>query len=116
MLEEIVERLERIQPDFSKGSLTEPSTITRIKPSACPESAQGMDNSDEENGQPVVVQNNTNEPLDIPFAKYPGQNWRVAAHSWRTANDIRVGSAFKLPDGTCLVAREEPTLAVIGGQ
>ncbi len=116
MPEEIVERLERIQPDFSKGSLNKPSTITRIKPAACPESARGMDNSDEENGQPVVVRNNTNEPLDIPLAEDPGQIWRVAAHSWRTANDIRVGSAFKLPDGTCLVAREEPTLAVIGRQ
>ena len=106
MIEEIVARLERIQPDFLKGagSLTDPSTITQIQPSTCPEATKGSVRSQ------LVVRNDSNEPLDITLAN--GRTWTVAAHSWRT-RDIPVGSALKLPDGACLVARDEPTLAVI---
>jgi hypothetical protein len=106
-IEEIVARLERIQPGFLKaaGSLTDPSTITQTKPSPCPQSAKGSGVSH------LVIQNDANEPLDITHPG--GRIWRVTPHSWRSFG-LPVGSALKLPDGSCLIGQDEPRLAVIG--
>ena len=103
-LEEIDSHLERIRPGFVKmaGPLAGPATITRITPSACPESAETG-----ESRYPIVVRNDTTDPLVVNAPD--GKAASVPAHAWRTY----ARASLKLPTGDCLVARDEPTLAVI---
>jgi len=106
-LEEIDEALETIRPGFLKAAraLVGPSTIQRITPSARPEAVKSVGHS-----APVIVRNNTDAPLET--TRPNGQKLTVPAHSW-TRYPISEGSSIKLPDGSCLTAREEPSLAVI---
>lgn len=61
-----------------------------------------------------MVKNDTDDRLFITALDgHPLVPVRIKAHAW-DIYEIAAGSALKLPDGTCLVARDEPTLAVIG--
>jgi hypothetical protein len=105
-LEEVSHHLETIRPGFLKaaGSLVGPTTIPRIMSSPCPElTAPSVESY-------VVVRNNTANPLVVTDLE--GKELQIPAHSWRTYG-VRAGTSLKLADGSCLVAREEPTLAVI---
>jgi hypothetical protein len=112
-LEEIDAHLEGIRPGFKKmaGPLGEPSTITRIKPSACQETSEKSGSSTDVPF--VIVQNDTPEPLI--FARPGGTKATVPPHTFSSFR-IPVGASLQLPDGACLVARDEPTLAVIEKQ
>lgn len=107
-LEAIDARLETIRPGFLRaaGTLAGPTTIPRITPSTCHESSKGPGPST------LVIDNRTDDPLAVTFPN--GHTNAVPAHTWRVARNMPVGSALKLPNGTCLVVRDEPTLAVIG--
>ena len=108
-LEEISAHLEAIRPGFLKeaGSFAGPTTIPRIMPSACPAMTKGS-------GQTyIVVRNDTDNLLTV--TTLDGRSLRVRAHSWQSLQ-VPVGTSFKLPDGTCLVARDEPALAIIEKQ
>ncbi len=106
-LEEINARLEDIRPGFLKmaGALAGPTTIPRIMPSVCQEPKKV--------GAPtyVVVHNQTADPIDITVSE--GEKYSTAAHR-SLAYRVGVGASLKLPDGTCLVAGDEPTLGMIG--
>ena len=109
-LEEIDTHLEGIRPGFRKmaGSLAEPTTIPRITPSACQEPTKTSGSSS------LVIRNDTADPLVVTHPD--GRNLTIPAHQWRTYYPIAAGASWKLPDGTCLAAHDEPTLAVIGKQ
>jgi len=109
-IEDISRHLEGIRPGFLKeaGSLAGPTTIPSISPSACPELTKGGGRSY------LVVRNNTADSLALTNLDGPN-SLSIPAHSWRTLN-VRVGALLKLRDGTCLVARDEPSLAVIDRQ
>jgi hypothetical protein len=106
-LQEITTHLDRVRPGFLRmaGALAGPSTITRITPSACPEPSEKRGAR-----SPLVVHNDTTEPL-VTIGP-AGEATRIPARAWRTYS-VAVGAAVKLSDGACLVARDEPTLAVI---
>jgi hypothetical protein len=112
-LEEIDVHLETIRPGFKAmaGSLAGTSTITRIKPSACKSASETGAASTMSSF--IVVQNDTADPLAVAFPA--GNKFNVSAHDYVT-RQISVGASLKLPDGTCLVGRDEPTLAVIEKQ
>jgi hypothetical protein len=113
-LEEIDSHLEGILPGFTRiaGPLAGPSTITRINPSACQDTS--------ERGRPssittvILVQNDTAAPLVV--TRPAGNKYTVSPHAVSTTLQIQVGESMKLPDGTCLMSRDEPTLAVIEKQ
>jgi hypothetical protein len=109
-IEVISRHLEGVRPGFLKeaGSLAGPTTIPSISPWACPELTKGGGRSY------LVVRNNTADSLTLTNLDGPN-SLSIAAHSWRTFN-VRVGALLKLRDGTCLVARDEPSLAVIDRQ
>ena len=108
-LEEISRHLESIRPGFLKaaGPLVGPTTIPQISASQCAESPKDTTLSY------LVVRNNTDDPLVVTDPE--GQGSKVRAHSWRYYR-LPVGTSLKLSDGSCLVARDEPTLAVIEKQ
>lgn len=105
-LEDINRHLESVRPGFLKaaGSAVGPTTIPRIIPSACSAPAKDSGQSS------VVVRNDTAEALTI--ADREGRDVKIPAHSWQSFR-VRVGAPLKLPDGTCLTALGEPTLAII---
>jgi hypothetical protein len=108
-LEEISRHLEGVRPGFLKaaGPLAGPTTIPRISSSACPELARGAGASY------LASRNDTGDSLIL--TNLDGRNSSIPAHSWKTFN-VRAGAWLKLRDGTCLVARDEPSLAVIDRQ
>ena len=105
-LEEISRHLEGIRPGFLKaaGALAGPTTLPQIKPSECTQSPAGSAPSY------VVVRNNTSSELIVTTPT--GRERKVAAHSWWLFQ-LAVGASLRLPDGSCLVAADEPSLAVI---
>ena len=109
-LEEIVAHLEGVRPGFIKkvAPLTGPTTITRIMPSPCPVPPE-KDGA----GSLLVVRNDTADPLAV--IPPDGRTRRIPAHMWRSYF-VMMGAPLKLPGGTCLVARNEPTMAVIEKQ
>jgi len=120
-LEEISRLLESLRPGVLKvaGALVGPSTIPRITPSVCPGQAKGGGESR------IVVRNDTADPLtvinldgnDIFLNGHPPQESKILPQyqNW-ISYSVRAGTSLKLPDGSCLVARDEPTLAVIDKQ
>jgi hypothetical protein len=113
-LEEIDAHLEGIQPGFTRiaGPLAGPSTITRIKPSACRDTSEkgGLSST----VTVIVIQNDMAGPLAV--TRPNGYTLTVPPHAASAALQIPVGASMKLSDGTCLVSRDEPTLAVIEKQ
>jgi hypothetical protein len=109
-IEEIDAALETIRPGFLKtaGPLAGPSTINRITPSRCADTNKSGGNS-----AVVIIKNDKDAPLEI--ADPQGRKITISANSWRLLL-IPVGSAVKLPSGSCFTAREEPSLAVIENQ
>ena len=107
--EDVARHLEGVRPGFLKaaGPLAGPTTIARISPSACSESTSGAGISY------IAVRNNTANLLML--TRPDGRNVDIPAHSWRPV-PVGVGVGLKLPDGSCLIARGEPTLAVIDKQ
>ena len=105
-LEEISRHLETIQPGFLKaaGALAGPTTIPRIMPSACSEQSKSSGRST------IVVRNDSPDVLVVTDPE--GQNRHIRAHSCRSFQ-MRQGASLKLPNGSCLTARDEPTVAVI---
>jgi hypothetical protein len=112
-LEQIQTHLEGIRPGFIKmaGPLAGPSTITRIKPSACQDTSEKGGPSS--SGAIIVIQNDTAGPLAV--TRPSGNTFTVPPHAFVTSQ-VRVGASLKLPDGTCLAGRDEPALAVIEKQ
>ena len=111
-IEEIDAHLEAIRPGFKKmaGPLGEPSTIIRIKPSACQEAPEKSGSS---TAAFVIVQNDMPEPLVV--TRPGGTKATVLPRNFLSFR-IPVGASLQLPDGACLVARDEPTLAVMEKQ
>jgi hypothetical protein len=111
-IEEIGARLDRIRPGFLEmaGPLVGPTSIPRIMPSACPEPPKAGKLSF------IVVHNDTANPLEVSFPDIPDK-WKdiIPAHEPHGYR-VNAGASVKLPDGTCLVAQNEPTLALIGKQ
>lgn len=107
MPEEINARLESVWPGFAKiaGSLAGPSTLLRATAAACQESTKGSPYSH------IVIQNETGAPVTVTLPN--DRKDSISEHTWSRFT-VRLGEAIKLPDGTCLVGREEPTLTVIG--
>jgi hypothetical protein len=108
-LEGMIARLDAIRPGFSKelGPLTGPSQLLRIAPEAC------QDSTNETRGSLIVVQNDTGSSVDIVHPD--GHKLTVAPQSVRTFS-LPIGSSLKLPDNTCLRARDESSLAVLTRQ
>jgi hypothetical protein len=106
--DEVRARLETIWPGFTEiaGEIAGPSTIATIRPSACPEPAK-----DTANFRRIVIKNDSDDVLGIRDVY--GRALTVPANSWRSFG-ARVGAFFILPDDTCLVAKDEPTLLVFG--
>lgn len=103
---EINARFERVWPGFARsaGPLIGPSTIRRTTGSTCQNS--------EARNEPayVVIQNEGANPITVEDSDH--RKSVIAEHSWRTFA-VKVGEAIRLPDGTCLVGRDEPTLTII---
>jgi hypothetical protein len=108
-LEEISRHLENIRAGFLKaaGALAGPTTIPQITPSECAQSPTGSIPSY------IVVRNNTSSQFIVTTPT--GRERNVPAHSWWSF-PVTVGASLKLPDGSCLVAHDEPTLAIIDSQ
>ena len=100
--------LEAIRPGFLKvaGVLAEPTTIARIMPSECRETPKHGGSSY------VVIRNGNAAPLEIVQAN--GQKDSIPARSW-SRYVLVVGAAIRLPDGSCLIGRADPSLAIIEG-
>lgn len=89
------------------GSLAGPSTIAPNAPSDCKESTPRSKVSY------VVVRNETADQISVTLPN--GSTRVVAPHEWMSY-PARVGASFKLSNGTCIVTRDEPTLAIVGNQ
>jgi hypothetical protein len=61
----------------------------------------------------IAVRNDLEHPLVV--VRPDGSSETLAPAAWDRFQ-VAIGDALKLPGGTCLVARGEPTLAVIGKQ
>ena len=109
-MEEIGARLDGIRPGFLEiaGPLLGPTSIPRIGPSACSARPKAGKLSY------VMVDNDTANPLEVSIPDIP-ERWKdvIPAHASRYYG-VDVGASLKPSDGTCLVARDELTLAVIG--
>ena len=105
---EVRARFETIWPGFTEiaGELAGPGTIAAVKPSACPEPVKSGASFSR-----IVIKNDSHEALGI--RDVDGKPLTVPAYSWRRFG-ARVGAFFTLPDGTCLVAKNETTLFVMG--
>jgi hypothetical protein len=104
---EIVRRLENIAPGFSEalGPLSKPTTIARNQESACVEpsprnSAVTYLIIDNRSASELVVTREGQSPIHL------------AGHRWRRLR-VRVGEQVELSNGGCVVASNEPSLAVV---
>lgn len=104
--ETMVKRLERALPGFERaaGALTGPSKLPRVERSACPGMSEGRGMSY------LVIRNEMDGALGVTFPE--GHTLTVPRHSWRTYN-VRSGRWVRLPGGECLIAGDEPALAIV---
>jgi hypothetical protein len=98
---EIYARLDGIRPGFRKmlGALGAPTTLPRVRPSPCPAVPKKVGL--------LIVENRMAHPVTvIGFEGGPARE--IPGHSWSQF----VGTV-KIPDGSCLMPRDEPGLAVL---
>jgi hypothetical protein len=105
-LDQIVVHFDRIRPGVREtlGTLGGPATLPPLAPSACPQRASDAPQT------MIAVRNDTARPLIL--LRPHGGSETVAPRSW-SRFDMKSGEWMKLPDGTCLVAGDKPTLTVI---
>jgi hypothetical protein len=104
-----IAHLDALFPGFEAraGELGSPSTIRPIVPAVCPpQSAMSPDAPQ----QIMVLRNNTPHPLVLTDAE--GETAQVKPGFWARF-DVTSGAPVRLPDGTCLVVKEEPGFAII---
>lgn len=109
-LSQIVAHLDQIRPgirDFM-GTLAGPSTLARVAPSACPKSANGSAATKE---GIVAVRNDQDQPLLLRTPD--GHTETLAAGAWESFS-LKAGEFIQLANGTCLLAGDEPALAIVG--
>jgi hypothetical protein len=105
-LDRIISHFDAIQSGTKAvlGKLAGPTTLASLKPSACPSSATiGFQSY-------IVFRNNAARPLTVE--EPDGAKSIVAPESWRSYQ-ISSGASLRLPDGSCLVAGDEPAVALI---
>jgi hypothetical protein len=104
--DQVLARLEGFRPGFlaKAGALAGPTTLPRILPSACQEqTAEGRPSQ-------LAVKNDTSDLINVSFPD--GYNAKLPANSsW--SYRVKAGWVLKLSNGRCLVAGEEPSIAVI---
>jgi len=103
---EIVARLDGMRPGFREmlGPLAGPSTLPLIQPSACREG------SDSGRRSGVAIYNKTNAPLTVTLPK--GDSQTLPPQSW-SSFPVNAGASIGLSDGSCVVAIDEPALAIV---
>jgi hypothetical protein len=108
-LSEIIAHLNQIRPGISDtlGILAGPSTLARIVPSACPKSK----NKSASKESIIAVRNDQDHPLLLTTPD--GHTETLAAGSWESFS-LKTGEFIQLNNGTCLLAGNEPALAVLG--
>jgi hypothetical protein len=109
-IQQIVAHLDKVRPGVGEilGPLAEPTTLPSLRPSACSKQAlQATTKS------VIAIRNDSDRPLAL--APPEGATRTIAAGAWDTFELIS-GQSLKLPDGTCLLAGDAPSLAVIDKQ
>jgi hypothetical protein len=104
-----IARLDTLFPGFHAraGELASPSTIRPIVPAVCPPRSTTYPDAPR---QMMVVRNNTPSPLVLTDSD--GETAQLKPGFWARF-DVTSGAPVRLPDGTCLVVKEEPGLAII---
>jgi hypothetical protein len=105
--QEAILRMETVAAGFVEtlGPLSKPATIARVGESVCGNTEPG-----EGAATYLVIDNGRSSEIEVSQA---GKNpIRVDAGRWQRVS-VRVGEQLRLSNGSCLVASNEPALAVV---
>jgi hypothetical protein len=107
-LDRIIAHLDHIRPGVRGilGPLAGPTTLPRLRPSACTKAAALA------NTQPIPIAIRNDSGHQVAVVTPDGESRTIPAGAW-DGFEVKSGDSLKLPGGTCLVAGQEPALAVV---